>query len=71
MAFFEDQADLTREDLATLGLALGTLAGKPESSTLHIHPTQELGENGSLPIGNISNVADKVSRRTGLRADEN
>lgn len=62
VAFFQAQDSLTTEDLAELALALGTAAGKPETSTLHIHPTQELGENG-LPIGTISNVADKDGRQ--------
>ena len=31
-------------------------SGSPEDSTLHIHPTQELAENG-LPVGQITNVA--------------
>lgn len=32
-------------------------SGSPEDSTLHIHPTQELGENG-LPVGQITNIAE-------------
>ena len=58
VAFFQNQSEITPEDLAVLGLALGTLSGKPADSGLHIHPTQELGENG-LPVGKISNVPDK------------
>lgn len=46
VAFFSQQDGLTPEGLAAVGLALGTLSGKPEASGLHIHPTQELGENG-------------------------
>lgn len=68
MAFFEGQEDLSAEDLGTLALVLGEASGKPADSTLHIHPTQELGENG-LPIGKISNVAEKGGRQISF-ADE-
>ncbi|KAK4704930.1 hypothetical protein P7C70_g1279, partial [Phenoliferia sp. Uapishka_3] len=57
VAFFEAQDDLSPDDLGVLALQLGELSGKPTDSTLHIHPTQELGENG-LPVGKISNVAE-------------
>lgn len=60
--FLPAQDELTKEDLATLGIALGELSGKPSSSGLHIHPTQELKENG-LPIGTISNKPDATGRQ--------
>lgn len=62
VAFFRDQQDLVREDLATLALLLGELSGKPEESTLHIHPTQELDESG-VPLGKIDNVPTKDGRQ--------
>ncbi|SCZ87441.1 BZ3500_MvSof-1268-A1-R1_Chr2-2g04907 [Microbotryum saponariae] len=61
VAFFSNQDDLSADDLGRLALLLGEPAGKGDAS-LHIHPTQELGENG-LPIGKISNVADKDGRQ--------
>lgn len=61
-AFFQSQDDLTPEDLGILALELGDVSGKPSDSTLHIHPTQELGENG-LPVGKISNVAEEGGRQ--------
>lgn len=66
MAFFSAQDSLTPNDLATLGLLFGELSGKPSDSTLHIHPTQELGENG-LPVGTITNVADKDGRQISFK----
>ncbi|KAK4706020.1 hypothetical protein P7C70_g170, partial [Phenoliferia sp. Uapishka_3] len=62
VAFFEAQDELLPEDLGVLALALGEVSGKPADSTLHIHPTQELGENG-LPVGKISNVAEAGGRQ--------
>ncbi|SCV71701.1 BQ2448_3289 [Microbotryum intermedium] len=62
VVFFQDQSDLTPEDLGRIALRLGELAGKPESSTLHIHPTQELTETG-LPLGKISSKPDAEGRQ--------
>ncbi|KAI5477214.1 hypothetical protein MNV49_006587 [Pseudohyphozyma bogoriensis] len=68
VVFFQDQSEITPDDLATLGKLLGELSGKPKESTLHIHPTQELGENG-LPVGKISNIPEKGGRQISF-ADE-
>lgn len=62
VVFFQDQRELVPEDLGNLALRLGELAGKPSDSTLHIHPTQELSENG-LPLGKISSTPDKEGRQ--------
>ncbi|ORY86712.1 putative TfdA family taurine dioxygenase [Leucosporidium creatinivorum] len=67
VGFFPAQ-DLEADDLARIALLLGEAAGKPTDSVLHIHPTQELGENG-LPVGQITNVADKDGRQISF-ADE-
>ncbi|GAA5969524.1 hypothetical protein JCM11641_008143 [Rhodosporidiobolus odoratus] len=66
VVFFQDQRDLVPTDLATLALRLGELSGKPESSTLHIHPTQELSENG-LPLGKISSEPDAEGRQISFK----
>lgn len=62
VVFFQDQRELVPEDLGNLALRLGELAGKPSDSSLHIHPTQELSENG-LPLGKISSTPDKEGRQ--------
>ncbi|GAA5935048.1 hypothetical protein JCM3775_004684 [Rhodotorula graminis] len=62
VVFFQDQHDIVPEDIGRLALRLGELAGKPEDSTLHIHPTQELSESG-LPLGKISSTPDKEGRQ--------
>ncbi|BGP34157.1 hypothetical protein JCM10296v2_005972 [Rhodotorula toruloides] len=62
VVFFQDQRELIPEDLGNLALRLGELAGKPSDSSLHIHPTQELSENG-LPLGKISSTPDKEGRQ--------
>ncbi|POY71637.1 hypothetical protein BMF94_5331 [Rhodotorula taiwanensis] len=62
VVFFKDQRDLEPEDLGRLALRLGELAGKPEDSTLHIHPTQNLTDTG-LPLGKIDARADKEGRQ--------
>ncbi|GAA6048869.1 hypothetical protein JCM3770_003660 [Rhodotorula araucariae] len=62
VVFFQRQDDIVPEDIGRLALRLGELAGKPEDSTLHIHPTQELSENG-LPLGKISSTPDKDGRQ--------
>lgn len=62
VVFFEDQNELEPEDLGRIALRLGELAGKPESSTLHIHPTQNLTETG-LPLGKIDSQPDKEGRQ--------
>ncbi|GAA5986227.1 hypothetical protein JCM10908_006465 [Rhodotorula pacifica] len=62
VVFFQDQRDLKPEDLGRLALRLGELAGKPEDSTLHIHPTQKLTETG-LPLGKIDARADAEGRQ--------
>ena len=71
VAFFQAQDDLTPKDLATLGTLLGANSGsaQPKESTLHIHPTQELGENG-LPIGKISSKADKNGRQISFEVED-
>ncbi|KAM0747911.1 taurine catabolism dioxygenase [Meredithblackwellia eburnea MCA 4105] len=63
VAIFESQSSLTPSDLGRLALLLGEAGGKPSDSTLHVHPTQELGENGELPVGKISNVAEEGGRQ--------
>lgn len=65
VAFFKNQ-DLEPTDLTKLALLLGEAAGKPEDSHLHIHPTQELGEDG-LPLGKIDNQADKEGRQISFK----
>ncbi|KAG0663738.1 hypothetical protein C6P46_002307 [Rhodotorula mucilaginosa] len=62
VVFFQDQHDLKKEDIGRLALRLGELAGKPEDSTLHIHPTQKLTETG-LPLGKIDAKADAEGRQ--------
>lgn len=62
VVFFQKQDDIVPEDIGRLALRLGELAGKPEDSTLHIHPTQELSENG-LPLGKISSTPDRDGRQ--------
>ncbi|GAA6006222.1 TauD/TfdA dioxygenase family protein [Rhodotorula paludigena] len=62
VVFFQDQHDIVPEDIGHLALRLGELAGKPEDSTLHIHPTQELTETG-LPLGKIDSQPDKDGRQ--------
>ncbi|GAA5867083.1 hypothetical protein JCM3774_004386 [Rhodotorula dairenensis] len=62
VVFFQDQHDLEKEDIGRLALRLGELAGKPEDSTLHIHPTQKLTETG-LPLGKIDAKADAEGRQ--------
>ncbi|BGP18515.1 hypothetical protein JCM10213_002970 [Rhodosporidiobolus nylandii] len=64
--FFQDQRDLVPEDIGRLALRLGELAGKPEDSTLHIHPTQNLSENG-LPLGKISSEPDAEGRQISFK----
>lgn len=59
--FLPAQDALTKSDLAEVGLRLGQLAGHDEAA-LHIHPTQELGENG-LPVGSIQSTPDKDGRQ--------
>jgi len=66
VAFFKAQDNLTPDDLGTLALLLGTLSGKPSDSTLHIHPTQELGEDGKR-VGKISNVPETGGRQISFR----
>ncbi|KAM0790950.1 hypothetical protein ACM66B_004255 [Microbotryomycetes sp. NB124-2] len=65
VAFFKNQ-DLEPKDLADLALLLGEAAGKPQDSHLHIHPTQELGEDG-LPLGKITNQATKDGRQISFK----
>lgn len=60
VVFLKDQNEITNEDLAEIGLALGTLVGV-KNPGLSIHPTQELGENG-LPVGKITNQVSKDGR---------
>ncbi|GAA5955342.1 hypothetical protein JCM21900_005776 [Sporobolomyces salmonicolor] len=66
VAFFPSQ-DLAPEDLETLALALGHASDAPSTSSLHIHPTAELGENGRPKVGNISNVADQMGRQISFK----
>lgn len=55
--------DLTPDELSSLALALGKASGAPSDSSLHIHPTAELGENGRPTVGAISNVAGAMGRQ--------
>ncbi|GAA6031545.1 hypothetical protein JCM8097_006513 [Rhodosporidiobolus ruineniae] len=66
VVFFRDQRTLVPEDIGRLALRLGELSGKPESSTLHIHPTQNLSENG-LPLGKISSEPDAEGRQISFK----
>ncbi|GAA5869054.1 hypothetical protein JCM8547_008687 [Rhodosporidiobolus lusitaniae] len=66
VVFFQDQHDLVPEDLAAFALRLGEAYGKPAESTLHIHPTQELSENG-LPLGKISSEPDAEGRQISFK----
>jgi len=69
-AFFRAQDDLSPADIGQLALLLGEASGKPADSGLHIHPTQELSEDGSLPVGRISNVADADGRQISFLEDD-
>lgn len=62
VVFFAEQDDLSPEDLGRIALRLGELAGKPESSGLHIHPAQKLTETG-LPLGKIDAKPDAEGRQ--------
>ncbi|KAK4055385.1 hypothetical protein OIO90_003223 [Microbotryomycetes sp. JL221] len=66
VAFFKAQDELEPTDLTKLALLLGEATGKPQDSHLHIHPTQELGEDG-LPLGKIDNKADKEGRQISFK----
>ncbi|GAA5889327.1 hypothetical protein JCM6882_000708 [Rhodosporidiobolus microsporus] len=66
VVFFANQDDIVPEDIGRLALRLGELAGKPESSTLHIHPTQDLSETG-LPLGKISSEPDADGRQISFK----
>ncbi|TFK51217.1 taurine catabolism dioxygenase [Heliocybe sulcata] len=55
VVFFTDQ-DLTMEEQKELGQRLGELAGKPETSTLHVHPISE----DSPEIGKDVSVIDSM-----------
>ncbi|GAA5832719.1 hypothetical protein JCM11251_005734 [Rhodosporidiobolus azoricus] len=66
VVFFQDQNDIVPEDIGRLALRLGELAGKPQSSTLHIHPTQDLSETG-LPLGKISSEPDADGRQISFK----
>ncbi|KAK4047298.1 hypothetical protein OIV83_005476 [Microbotryomycetes sp. JL201] len=68
VAFFKNQ-DLEPTDLTKLALLLGEAAGKPQDSHLHIHPTQELGEDG-LPLGKITNQATKDGRQISFKDEK-
>ncbi|GAA6022397.1 hypothetical protein JCM10207_004753 [Rhodosporidiobolus poonsookiae] len=61
--------DLTPDELGELALRLGRASGAPEDSSLHIHPTAELGENGRPTVGTISNMAGKDGRRITFKDD--
>jgi hypothetical protein len=65
VCFFRSQ-DLTGEQLTRIGDKLGRLSGKPEASTLHIHPlTEETPELGTQVVAEIS--SDKQKKGGGLR----
>ncbi|BGP34412.1 hypothetical protein JCM10296v2_006232 [Rhodotorula toruloides] len=59
--------DLTPDELSSLALALGKASGAPADSSLHIHPTAELGENGRPTVGAISNVAGAMGRQINFK----
>lgn len=59
--------DLTPDELSSLALALGKASGAPPDSSLHIHPTAELGENGRPTVGAISNVAGAMGRQINFK----
>ncbi|GAA5910808.1 hypothetical protein JCM6882_003433 [Rhodosporidiobolus microsporus] len=68
VCFFPSQ-DLKPEQLGELALRLGRASGAPEDSSLHIHPTEELGENGLPTVATISNIAGKGGRQITFKDD--
>ncbi|GAA5826055.1 hypothetical protein JCM11251_000108 [Rhodosporidiobolus azoricus] len=68
VCFFPDQ-DLKPEQLGELALRLGRASGAPADGALHIHPTEELGENGLPTVATISNIAGKGGRQITFKDD--
>jgi hypothetical protein len=62
VAFFRDQ-DLTIEEQKQLGIRLGELTGKPESSKLHVHPLTETNAELGDEISVISSERQASATR--------
>jgi hypothetical protein len=66
VAFFPSQ-DLTGDELGQLALALGRATNT--DGELHVHPTQQLGEDGKPKPGAISNAPDAKGRQISFKDD--
>ncbi|KDN46365.1 hypothetical protein RSAG8_04309, partial [Rhizoctonia solani AG-8 WAC10335] len=64
VAFFRDQ-DITIEEQKQLGIRLGELSGKPESSKLHVHPLTET----KAELGDEISVISSERRASDTRPD--